>query len=120
MPKYKWDNPLEWLTEKANSWEKSELYCEFMELARRMDFDTLQDIYQSDMSKDGYFEKYTSFCPNCNESKTDAQVTEWGSAEDDDEKLLHAELFGNLKPGDTVPYGICQDCGKYTYPLKED
>lgn len=55
MARYKWDSPLEWLAEKARSWDEAKLYNELLNLARRHDSDTLQDEYQSEMSADDYF-----------------------------------------------------------------
>jgi len=57
MPGYKWANPYEWLEYKSNMWGKNILRAELLELAQHTDFDTLQDMYQSEMDKDGYFEK---------------------------------------------------------------
>lgn len=56
MPRYKYADPQEWLAERARDWSHDRLYLELMELARQTDSDTLQDIYQSDMDADGYFE----------------------------------------------------------------
>ncbi len=58
MP-YKWDSAIEWLEEKARSWSAEQLYQEVMTLAREVDPDTLQDMYQSDMDADGYFSEET-------------------------------------------------------------
>jgi hypothetical protein len=56
MPKYKWENPYDWLESKLLEWDLAQTRAELLSLARRLDFDTLQDLYQSDMDKDGYFE----------------------------------------------------------------
>ena len=53
---YKWDNAHEWLFEKASEWTREELLHEFKELALKLDSDTIQDQFQSDMEQDGYFE----------------------------------------------------------------
>lgn len=53
---YKWDNPYEWVAEKAREWERNgTLFQEFLTLAQQVEMDTLQDLYQSDMIADGYF-----------------------------------------------------------------
>lgn len=56
MPKYKWDNVYEWLEEVSKEWSLQQLRADFMGLACKVDPDTLHDIFQSDMDKDGYFE----------------------------------------------------------------
>ena len=53
--KYRWANPYEWLEEKSHAWDANRLRVELLELAIKHDPDTLQDIYGSDMGKDGYF-----------------------------------------------------------------
>jgi hypothetical protein len=59
MPSYKWATAHEWLAEYAKGLSEAQLYHELMELASKLDSDTIQDIYQSDMSADGYFEPLT-------------------------------------------------------------
>lgn len=53
--KYKWDHPLAWLLETAENWDHNQLKAEFQMVVSTLDFDTLQDMYESDMDKDGYF-----------------------------------------------------------------
>ena len=53
---YKWANPYEWLNEASREWDCNKLRFELMEIAVKLDSDQLQDIYQSDMDQDGYFE----------------------------------------------------------------
>ena len=62
--KYKWDTPLEWLIQKAGSWNATQLFNEFCAMAQTLDLDTIQDLYQSDMDADGYFDRYVT-CPQC-------------------------------------------------------
>ena len=58
MKKYKWDSPLEWLIDKVKEMDENELRQEIIFIASGyLDYDTIQDIYQSDMDKDGYFDK---------------------------------------------------------------
>jgi hypothetical protein len=71
---YKWDNPHEWFEQ---FWRgkieqgSSELYSIGMELARQLDSDGIQDLFQSDMDADGYFQEVaTAECPSCGESFT--------------------------------------------------
>ncbi len=57
MKKYKWNNPYEWIIEKVSEWDENQLRHEIVEILSHIDIDTIQDIYQSDMEKDGYFNK---------------------------------------------------------------
>lgn len=57
MARYKWDNPAEWLSEKAQSWGEDALRAALNELARHVDFDDIQDIFQDEMDADGYFKE---------------------------------------------------------------
>jgi hypothetical protein len=62
MPRYRWDSPLQWLTERADSWDAKMLYQALVALARRIDSDELQDhlrMYQDLMDEDGYFTDMT-------------------------------------------------------------
>ena len=54
---YKWDCPYDWLCDKLNGWDEATLRGEIRILAARLDSDTLQDLYQSEMEADGYFEE---------------------------------------------------------------
>jgi hypothetical protein len=56
--KYKWEYPLEWLEERLNETNDPEVLRDFaLTLARspEMDSDAIQDLFQDDMSEDGYF-----------------------------------------------------------------
>lgn len=56
MPRYKWENPQEWFREYLMEREPNELYSLCQELAGRLDSDEMQDLFQSDMDADGYFD----------------------------------------------------------------
>ncbi len=56
MPKYKYSSPYHWLDDTASQWTQVELYAALMALAAQVDGDTIQDVFQSDMDKDGYFD----------------------------------------------------------------
>lgn len=56
MIKYKYENIYEWLEEYAKKLTHEELLSEFLHLAISTDPDDLQDIFQSDMESDGYFD----------------------------------------------------------------
>ena len=53
---YKWDTPHGWLWEKAQSWSKEEMYSVIVALSDHLDADTIQDVFQSEMEQDGYFD----------------------------------------------------------------
>lgn len=53
---YRWSHPHAWLVDASRYWDQDKLRSELLTLAIRHDSDTLQDLYQSDMEKDGYFE----------------------------------------------------------------
>ena len=57
MASPKWANPFEWLEHKVNSgdWSDECIQSEFLDLARQMDMDILQERFQEDMEIDGYF-----------------------------------------------------------------
>lgn len=81
--KYKWDSPQEWLIEYAGKLNAGELFNEFTVLVQQMDADQIQDLYQSDMERDGYFLKTCTentehgeygdeTCPSCDEEAGEA------------------------------------------------
>ena len=53
--KYRWNYPLEWLNEKIDTWDENTLRHELKTIAALLDSDQIQDLYESDMDKDGYF-----------------------------------------------------------------
>lgn len=56
MPKYKWDNPTEWLSEQIDSCENfHELRSYANALLSLVDNDQIQDLFQAEMDADGYF-----------------------------------------------------------------
>jgi len=58
---YKWDSPQEWLLEKAGSLvrasDTAELFSIIQTLVQKLDGDSIQDEFQSEMDFDGYFEE---------------------------------------------------------------
>lgn len=52
---YKWEGPHDWLLSKAREWDAAELYSALSCVVDKVDADTLQDIFQSEMDADGYF-----------------------------------------------------------------
>jgi len=66
MPKYKYASVYEWFAEWAGKLNETELYNELQALAAKVDADTLQDLYQSEMDADGYFtEIREGYCDDC-------------------------------------------------------
>ena len=57
MAKYKWEFPGEWLQEKIQGWDEAELRSALLCMLDRMDNDDIQDIFQTEMDQDGYFEE---------------------------------------------------------------
>lgn len=61
MPdKFKWSHPTEWLNDKINGYEVlqfHELRDLALAMASKLDGDTIQDLFQSDMHDDDYFEE---------------------------------------------------------------
>jgi hypothetical protein len=55
MARYEWDSPYEWLMEYAAKLDTSKLYQEFGVVAEKLDSDQIQDLYQDDMERSGYF-----------------------------------------------------------------
>jgi hypothetical protein len=70
MAQYKWDSPGEWLIEKINSFEMLDFY-KLREIAlimaRELDSDELQDLFQPEMDDDGYFTE-VGVCKHCGAS----------------------------------------------------
>lgn len=58
MPKqmYRWATPHAWLTEKARGWTAKELLETLVLLAAGATSDTLQDLFEEEMTEDGYFD----------------------------------------------------------------
>lgn len=54
---YRWDSPYEWLMEKAESWTREQLFSALENVAVNTDSDTLQDIFEAEMTDDGYFRR---------------------------------------------------------------
>lgn len=52
---YKYDNAHEWLMEYAAKLDASKLLQEFSVIAAKLDGDTIQELYEYDMDKDGFF-----------------------------------------------------------------
>jgi hypothetical protein len=53
---YRWSHPYAWLIDTSKYWDKERLLYELQRLAIQHDSDTLQNLYQSEMDEDGYFE----------------------------------------------------------------
>ena len=53
---YKYDNPFEWFSQYIDQLDQQELKDLLLEIASSLDFDTLIDMFQSEMVNDGYFD----------------------------------------------------------------
>ena len=54
---YQWQHPVDWLYWKIASAGEDWLEGALKALAAVTDFDTIQDVFQSEMCADGYFEE---------------------------------------------------------------
>ena len=55
-PQYKWPSPHAWLLSQAEHWPADMLFRAMIDLALKHDADTIQDLFQTFMEEDGYFE----------------------------------------------------------------
>lgn len=60
MARYQWNNPQEWLLEKAQGYSRASDTAELLSiihtLVTKLDADSIQDDFQSEMDADGYFD----------------------------------------------------------------
>jgi hypothetical protein len=55
---YKWAFPHDWLMDQAeHHWTPEQVLCALREIVSKCDADTLQDIFQTEMDTDGYFQE---------------------------------------------------------------
>ena len=54
---YKWVTPYHWLNDKLVTWDRARLMQELSIVAAKLDYETIQELYQSEMDDDGYFDK---------------------------------------------------------------
>jgi len=59
MSDYRWDSPQEWLEEHCRDADDAELRSVINELLSKLSADDIQDLFQTEMTQDGYFIKYT-------------------------------------------------------------
>jgi hypothetical protein len=57
MKNYKWDSPYMWLEDKSENQDAAWLRQALLSLALLCDSDLLQDIFESEMDEDRYFDK---------------------------------------------------------------
>lgn len=55
MEQHRWNNPVEWLQEKIPKMNKAQLKESMDAITARLDPDTIRDLFQGEMDKDGYF-----------------------------------------------------------------
>lgn len=119
MARYKWDSPREWLMEQAANWDASKLFAELSAIVEKLDADTIQDLYQTEMSEDGYFRDLDKTVPFlavttsdgskeivyfCNSTCLNLYVT----TETALDGLSYTEGKSNLFDNDAT----CEHCGK--------
>jgi hypothetical protein len=56
MATYKWASPYEWLCDKADEWTPKQVKATLISVAFLHDSDTIQDLFESEMDEDGYFD----------------------------------------------------------------
>ena len=52
----RWQNPYDWLAEASRDWTDEMVREEFLSMAQSIGFDAIQEMYESYMDQDGYFE----------------------------------------------------------------
>jgi len=61
MDEYRWPTPMEWLLDHIAEAGPAQTKVIAIRLAKVLDADTIQEIYQEEMSKDGYFRESLSW-----------------------------------------------------------
>jgi hypothetical protein len=56
---YRWPHPYAWLEEHTLQLDARELRCHLLALALRAGSDEIQELYESAMNEDGYFQPIT-------------------------------------------------------------
>lgn len=54
--RYRWHSPGEWLGTKLSEWTPEEVKKAAEAMAGKLDSDAIQDLYESEMAADGYFQ----------------------------------------------------------------
>lgn len=57
MSEYRWDNPHDWLDDHCAEADIIELRSVIRDLCSKLSSDDLQDLFQDEMTADGYFMK---------------------------------------------------------------
>ena len=70
---HKLNSPQEWLLKKARYWNADTLYEALSDVVCRLDGSSIQDLFQSKMDADGYFQRK----PKSSAQSFDAES--WGS-----------------------------------------
>lgn len=72
--KYRWSHPIEWLEEKLNGLSEPNKLHEFaIAMMSKLDSDDIQDLFQSDMEADGYFEPIIEDAKESSQEESDAK-----------------------------------------------
>lgn len=54
---YRWPTVFDWLRDKSEQMDRDELRSALMQVAVKCDPDEIQDIFESEMDNDGYFDE---------------------------------------------------------------
>lgn len=81
MADYKWSNPADWLEDQleqlADKGDIRALLSFVKTIINLIDFDMIQDNYQEEMTRDGYFNPIDAVtCSECGESFTKAYIVD--------------------------------------------
>ena len=60
MEQHKWDSPYHWLSEKMEEWTIEEVRQALRSLALQAGGDEIQDLFESEMTEDGYFHTWVT------------------------------------------------------------
>lgn len=70
--RFQWVNPHQWLLEHFRDAEPDERARVATRLMQRVDADTIQDLFQAEMERDGYFEPFITWhCITCEAENED-------------------------------------------------
>lgn len=67
MSKYRWPTPHQWLLDKAETMTVEELHGILRDVAWRLDGDSILDLFQDEMERDGYFTELPPTKPTARE-----------------------------------------------------
>ena len=72
---YKYANVHEWFEQFAREQKENELFAIVIELASKLSADDLQDLFQSEMTEDGYFDSEAQWSRSLGTSCSPCETT---------------------------------------------